>query len=118
MSLDNIAVEDHFHIESLEDFTAALTTSGFKPVVVAGLPAWRGPIHPAFVSLTEAQTMDIVIQRGWPFQPPALLVDGLDTNHSHPGRVRLPVARRRPQSGMDHRRGILRTHRTVVRERE
>ena len=26
--------------------------------------------------------MDIVIQRGWPFQPPALLVDGLDTNHS------------------------------------
>ena len=80
--MDNITAEDHFHIESLEDFTAALTASGFEPVVVAGLPAWRGPIHPAFVSLTEAQTMDIVIQRGWPFQPPALLVDGLDTNHS------------------------------------
>ena len=44
--------------------------------------AGGGPIHEAFASLTAATTMDIVIGAGWPFRPPALFVDGLDTNHS------------------------------------
>ena len=74
--------DDHFHKESLEEFKGQLTAEGFEPVVSSDPVRWRGPIHPAFASLTEATTMDIVILAGWPFQPPVLLVEGLDTNHS------------------------------------
>ena len=76
---------DHFHTESLETFQNDLAVAGFEPVAIAGLSCWRGPIHPAFEDLTEATAMDIVIRPGWPFQPPALLVEGLDTNRSMPG---------------------------------
>ena len=62
-----------------------LAVAGFVPVAIAGSSGWRGPIHPAFEELTEAAAMDIVIRPGWPFQPPALLVEGLDTNRSMPG---------------------------------
>lgn len=61
-----------------------LAAAGFEPVAVSGYSGWRGPIHPAFSGLTDATTMDVVIRPGWPFQSPALLVDGLDTNHSTP----------------------------------
>ena len=58
---------------------------GFEPVAIAGLSGWRGPIRQAFAGLTDATTMDVVIRPGWPFQSPALLVEGLETNHSTPG---------------------------------
>ena len=74
--------DDHFHVESLAAFTDGLVERGFQSVVVAGIPRLRGPIHRAFEPLTAATTMDIVIRPRWPFQSPALLVDGLDTNHS------------------------------------
>ncbi len=74
--------DDHFHTESLEEFRRDLATVGFEPVVSSDPVRWRGPLHPAFASLTEVTTMDIVIRAGWPFQPPVLLVEGLDTNHS------------------------------------
>ena len=74
--------DDHFQLESLESFECYLEQAGFRPVEAANKARWRGPIHKAFASLTEAKTMDIVIGAGWPFRPPALLVDGLDTNHS------------------------------------
>ena len=61
---------------------AQLAELGFQSVVASGSSRWRGPVHWAFEALTEATTMDIVIRPGWPFQPPVLLVDGLDTNHS------------------------------------
>ena len=77
--------EDHFYTESLEAFQNDLAAAGFEPVAVAGLSGWRGPIRRAFVGLTDATTMDVVIRPGWPFQSPALLVDGLNTNHSTPG---------------------------------
>ena len=76
---------DHFHTESLETFQNDLAVAGFVPVAIAGSSGWKGPIHPAFEELTEAAAMDIVIRPGWPFQPPALLVEGLDTNRSMPG---------------------------------
>ena len=75
---------DHFYTESLETFQHDLAAAGFEPVAVRGLSGWRGPIHGAFAGLTDATTMDVVIRPGWPFQSPALLVDGLDTNHSTP----------------------------------
>ena len=74
--------DDYFFADSLEEFRCELAAAGFEPVAVAGLPRWRGPIHPAFAPLTDATAMDIVIRPGWPFQSPALLVDGLNTNHS------------------------------------
>ena len=73
---------EHFHTESLEEFASQLAELGFQSVVISGSSRWRGPVHPAFGALTDATTMDIVIRPGWPFQPPVLLVDGLDTNHS------------------------------------
>ncbi len=75
-------MDDHFFTESLEEFQREMAAAGFEPVAAADPPRWRGPIHPAFAPLTDAKTMDIVITPGWHFQPPALLVDGLDTNHS------------------------------------
>ncbi len=74
--------EDHFHTDSLNGFTAELSASDFKPVADSNPSRWRGRIHPAFASLTDAETMDIVIRPGWPFQSPAVLVEGLSTNHA------------------------------------
>ena len=74
--------DDHFHLESLEAFERYLEEAGFRPVYAANQSRWRGPIHKAFASLTAETTMDIVIGAGWPFRPPALFVEGLDTNHS------------------------------------
>ena len=76
---------DHFHTESLEAFENELAACGFEPAFDAGPTVWRGPIHEAFSGLTVASTMDVVIRPGWPFQSPALVVEGLDTNHSTPG---------------------------------
>ena len=77
-----MVTDDHFHPESLSEFTADLTSTGFQLVADSSPPRWRGSIHPAFGSLTDAATMDIVIAGGWPFQPPAVFVQGLNTNHS------------------------------------
>ena len=74
--------DEHFDLESLEAFERYLEEAGFRTVDAASQSRWRGPIHEAFANLTAAATMDIVIGAGWPFRPPALLVEGLDTNHS------------------------------------
>lgn len=74
-------LEESFDSDSLEDFWAALLNRGFEPLPEMSRARWRGPIHPAFHDLTDAKTMDIVFSTGWPLQPPAVLVDGLDTNH-------------------------------------
>ena len=74
--------DDHFHMESLDAFEHDLTAAGFTLVQAVNQSRWRGPIHEAFAPLTAATTMDIMIAEGWPFRPPALFVDGLDTNHS------------------------------------
>ena len=79
-----MATEKYFHLESLERFSTELATAGFELVAGSDPPGWTGRIHPAFKKLTDAETMDIVIAPGWPFQPPALFVQGLNTNHSTP----------------------------------
>ena len=73
---------EHFDLGSLQRFTSELARTGFQFVPNSRSHRWVGRIHPAFESLTEAETMQIVIQPGWPFQPPVLLVPGLDTSHS------------------------------------
>ena len=74
--------DEHFHVDSLNEFTEELEAEGFEPVPDSTPQRWRGRIHPAFISLTDAATMDVVIRPGWPFQSPAVLVEGLSTNHS------------------------------------
>jgi len=74
--------QDHFHVESLETFLDDLADAGFHPVPEFDRTRWTGPIHPAFAGLTPTTTMDVVIVPGWPFQPPAVFVQGLSTSHS------------------------------------
>ena len=74
--------DEHFHLESLEQFTSELASAGFRQVTASDPPRWTGEIHPAFAPLTDAKTMDIAIHPGWPFRPPDLIVQGLNTNHS------------------------------------
>lgn len=75
-------VVDTFDIASLEAFIAELVAAGFEPVPQTERRRWRGKIHPAFAPLTEATLMELVLVDGWPYQPPAVFVQGLDTNHS------------------------------------
>lgn len=74
-------LDESFARASLEDFWAALLERGFEPRAGSARRHWRGPIASSFRDLTDAQTMDIVFNPGWPFQPPAVLVEGLDTSH-------------------------------------
>lgn len=76
--------DDHFHMESLVEFRAELEDAGFRRVHESNSERWEGKAHPALAPLTNATTMTIVIAPGWPFQPPAVFVDGLNTNHSTP----------------------------------
>ena len=85
--------DDHFHLDSLNEFTEELEAEGFEPVADSKPPRWRGRIHPAFASLTDAATMDVVVRPGWPFQSPAVLVEGLSTSHSTSRGIRVHVAR-------------------------
>ena len=74
--------DEHFHLESLETFTTELASAGFRKVTESDPPRWTGDVHPAFAPLTDTKTMDIIIAPGWPFRPPAVIVQGLNTNHS------------------------------------
>ena len=76
--------DEHFHLESLEEFREELANTGFQRVPESSLERWTGRAHPALAPLTDATSMDIVIAPGWPFQPPAVFVDGVNTNHSTP----------------------------------
>ena len=74
--------QESFDIASLEGFRADLVASGFEPVSGTERRVWRGPIHPAFSGLTDTLSMEIVFDPGWPYRPPRIFVQGLDTNHS------------------------------------
>ena len=71
----------HYDLKSLGTFTRVLEVGGFQLVPGTARSCWRGPIHPSLKGLTDAATMDVVIRPGWPFTPPALVVQGLSSNH-------------------------------------
>ena len=75
-------VQESFDIASLEGFRVDLVASGFEPVRSTDRRLWSGPIHPAFDGLTDARLMEIVFDAGWPYRPPRVFVQGLNTNHS------------------------------------
>ena len=74
--------QESFDIASLEGFRADLVASGFEPVSTTERRMWRGPIHSAFEGLTDASTMEVVFDPGWPYRPPRVYVQDLNTNHS------------------------------------
>ena len=74
--------QESFDIASLEGFRAELVASGFEPVPSTERRIWRGPIHPAFDGLTDARTMEVLFDPGWPYRPPRTYVQNLNTNHS------------------------------------
>ena len=74
--------QESFDIGSLEGFRADLVASGFEPVPSTERRMWQGPIHPAFDGLTDTRTIEVVFDPGWPYRPPRVFVQGLDTNHS------------------------------------
>ena len=74
--------QESFDIDSLEGFRADLVASGFDPVPSTERRMWRGPIHRAFDGITDTRTMEIVFDPGWPYRPPRVFVQGLNTNHS------------------------------------
>lgn len=74
--------QESFDIASLEGFRTDLVASGFEPVPGTERRMWQGPVHPAFDGLTDARTMKVVFDPGWPYRPPRVFVEGLDTNHS------------------------------------
>ena len=73
--------QEAFDLASLDSFRADLVAAGFEPVPSYEHRLWRGPIHPAFSGLTDAQIMDIALDVGWPYRPPGVFVQGLNTNH-------------------------------------
>ena len=73
-----------FDTESKLSFIAELEDAGFERIPDPKALRLRGRIHSAFESLTNARAMDILIGGGWPYQPPTVIVHGLDSNHSTP----------------------------------
>lgn len=73
-----------FDVASLEAFIADLVAHGFEPVPDSDRRFWRATIHPELASLTSATTMTLALVDGWPFTPPALLVDGIEASHATP----------------------------------
>ena len=73
-----------FDPKSKESFIAELLDVGFSRMPDIEAVILRGRIHSSFEGLTNTRTMDIVIGDGWPYQPPVVIVDGLDSNHSTP----------------------------------
>ena len=71
-----------FDPKSKERFIAELQDVGFNRVPDQKETRLRGRIHSAFEGLTNAGTMDILVKPGWPYSPPIVIVDGLDSNHS------------------------------------
>jgi molybdopterin/thiamine biosynthesis adenylyltransferase len=66
---------------SLDAFRGELIEAGFEPRK-GDRREWIGPIAEPLKALTEAQTMRIRIEDGWPYRPPTLFVEGIDSDHA------------------------------------
>ena len=68
--------------EALQRFLDELAAAGFAPVDETRR-RWRGPcpdtLNPEF---TTATAMDVVLRDGWPYWPPAVKVEGIDSWHA------------------------------------
>jgi len=80
MKQDRSQPVDTLDLASLDQLITELVKAGFEPVPGAGAK-WRGPIHPALKTWTDATEMEILIQDGWPVRHPRVYVQGLQLEH-------------------------------------
>jgi molybdopterin/thiamine biosynthesis adenylyltransferase len=72
---------------SLHRFRTGLIERGFEPQG-DDPTVWEGPIADCFEGLTDAKVMTIRFTDGWPYRPPKLYVEGIDSDHAmHAGEV-------------------------------
>lgn len=84
MALDDISGVDP---ESLHRFRTGLIEKRFEPQG-DDPTVWEGPIAQCLEGLTDAKVMTIRFADGWPYQPPKLYVEGIDSDHAmHGGEV-------------------------------
>ena len=55
---------------------------GLNPLPALSAACGEAQFTLAFDGLTDSHTMEIVFDPGWPYRPPRVFVQGLDTNHS------------------------------------
>ena len=68
---------------TLDQFRIDLIKAGFEPVVPGSRRWWRGPVAEPLKRLTASDWMDVVIQNGWPFRAPRLLIPSRDIVSHH-----------------------------------
>lgn len=78
MASDDIQAFDR---ASLDQFVTELIRAGFE---LTGTRTWTGPIHSGLTQFTDAPTMRITIDNGWPYRWPRLFVDGIHRDHANP----------------------------------
>jgi molybdopterin/thiamine biosynthesis adenylyltransferase len=68
---------------SLDRFRIDLVKAGFEPVTPGSQRRWRGPVAEPLKRLTASDSMEVVIQDGWPFRAPRLLIPSRDIVSDH-----------------------------------
>jgi molybdopterin/thiamine biosynthesis adenylyltransferase len=68
---------------SLDQFRIDLIKAGFEPASPGSRRWWRGPIAEPLKLLTSSDWMEIVMQDGWPFRAPRLLIPNRDIVSDH-----------------------------------
>lgn len=80
--MNEMTTHTDFDPKSKERFIEELEDAGFQRIPEPEVIRLRGRIHSAFEGLTNASAMDILVEPGWPYRPPIVIVHGLNSNHS------------------------------------
>lgn len=68
--------------EALQVFLEELRVGGFEPST-DDERTWSGPTPASLAPITSATTMQLVLQDGWPYLPPRLDIDGVQSWHAN-----------------------------------
>lgn len=67
------------HPDHLAQFIDDLETNGFERT---GPRTWQGPRPDALDDIAASEEMAIVLRNGWPYRPPQIKVEGIDSWHA------------------------------------
>lgn len=75
--------------EDLERFLVELEAGGYRPTVHNGYVCWEGPVPECLHANghTTADSMRIIPMPAWPYVPPWVHVEGIDTWHANDERL-------------------------------
>lgn len=68
--------------EALQAFLEDLRAGGFEPSA-DDASVWTGPAPASLAPITTASTLQLVLRDGWPYLPPRLDVDGVQSWHAN-----------------------------------